>query len=426
MPAPVEGKDDKAEQMWTALKRHIIRERERKKQEREAEVEEERLRKEREAREQQDVMTLGETREQIIQLETKLTQLKEEKHQLFLQLKKVLNEDDNRRRQLVKENENILSIQTLPPGTIVHQPIYLPQNIPRGVPTMPQQGFKIAVKRQRSPSPPPSVVPNSLYHQAFGFKPAVVGGAFQPSPQKEDNRRHDARAVLWNKTPQYTTQQQQHQAPPPPQQQAPPPPSSAATAAVLSAAAAAAHATHAYYPHVDQHHLQLYTRDPPPQPQRSLYTPQSTQVQGVPPGPPQQLQQSSVPQQYSQQQQQQQHHHVERQQQQERQQVVVEQHGPGGTKVVAMEQHYAALRMPPQHATPGAHVIHTVQQTAGPGQPGPQGQSPIKNNYPIRSSPYQQQVLAPGAALYTTQHGVVSATSRLYQASGGPYPPPRD
>lgn len=105
MPAAVSDKPDRSEQMWNALKAHIIRERERKKQEREAEVEEERLRKEREAREQQDVMTLGETREQIQHLETKLQQLKEEKHQLFLQLKKVLNEDDNRRRQLVKESK---------------------------------------------------------------------------------------------------------------------------------------------------------------------------------------------------------------------------------------------------------------------------------------------------------------------------------
>lgn len=47
-------------------------------------------------------MTLGETREQISTLESELSQLKDEKHQLFLQLKKVLNEDDNRRR-LIKE-----------------------------------------------------------------------------------------------------------------------------------------------------------------------------------------------------------------------------------------------------------------------------------------------------------------------------------
>lgn len=70
--------------------------------EQEADAEEERLRKERERQQKQDVMTLGETREQISNLENELSQLKEEKHQLFLQLKKVLNEDD-RRRQLIKE-----------------------------------------------------------------------------------------------------------------------------------------------------------------------------------------------------------------------------------------------------------------------------------------------------------------------------------
>jgi G protein pathway suppressor 2 len=52
-------------------------------------------------------MTLGETRDQISQLEVRLAQLKDEKHQLFLQLKKVLNEDDNRRRQLVKESKYV-------------------------------------------------------------------------------------------------------------------------------------------------------------------------------------------------------------------------------------------------------------------------------------------------------------------------------
>lgn len=103
MPAALADNNSRSESMWNALKAHILRERARKRQEREQEVEEERLRKEREAREQQDVMTLGETRDQISHLETKLTQLKDEKHQLFLRLKKVLNEDDNRRRQLVKE-----------------------------------------------------------------------------------------------------------------------------------------------------------------------------------------------------------------------------------------------------------------------------------------------------------------------------------
>lgn len=107
MPIATNDKTKDSEQMFKALKVHILRERQRKKQEHEAEIEEERLRKEREAREQQDVMSLGETREQIAQLENKLKQLREEKHQLFLQLKKVLNEDDKRRQQ-VKENKYVL------------------------------------------------------------------------------------------------------------------------------------------------------------------------------------------------------------------------------------------------------------------------------------------------------------------------------
>lgn len=67
--------------------------------EQEAEVEEERLRKEREARDRQDAMTLGETREQIQLVSIKLEELRNEKQQLFLRLKKVLNEDENRKKQ---------------------------------------------------------------------------------------------------------------------------------------------------------------------------------------------------------------------------------------------------------------------------------------------------------------------------------------
>lgn len=47
-------------------------------------------------------MTIGETKEQISTLENELAQLKQEKHQLFVQLKKVLHEDADRRR-LIKE-----------------------------------------------------------------------------------------------------------------------------------------------------------------------------------------------------------------------------------------------------------------------------------------------------------------------------------
>lgn len=44
-------------------------------------------------------MTLGETREQIQLVSIKLEELRNEKQQLFLRLKKVLNEDENRKKQ---------------------------------------------------------------------------------------------------------------------------------------------------------------------------------------------------------------------------------------------------------------------------------------------------------------------------------------
>lgn len=46
-----------------------------------------------------------ETKEQIEQLEQKVKHLEKEKQQLFMQLKKLLNEDEIRKRQQQKENK---------------------------------------------------------------------------------------------------------------------------------------------------------------------------------------------------------------------------------------------------------------------------------------------------------------------------------
>ncbi|KAG8036612.1 hypothetical protein G9C98_003934 [Cotesia typhae] len=200
MPAIVSGPPQQSEHMWQALKNHITRERQRKKQEQEADAEEERLRKERERQQKQDVMTLGETREQICSLETELSQLKDEKHQLFLQLKKVLNEDDNRRRLLTKETNICSDVLTVgnyqtTGANVVHQQLFLP------VPT------------RHSPSPPPSA---SSYHTAYGYKPQPMPNYNPPHSrdvrgdgmgftESEDAARRtgDSRAVLWNKNNQY-------------------------------------------------------------------------------------------------------------------------------------------------------------------------------------------------------------------------------
>uniref|UniRef100_A0A670Z6D2 G protein pathway suppressor 2 n=1 Tax=Pseudonaja textilis TaxID=8673 RepID=A0A670Z6D2_PSETE len=50
-------------------------------------------------KEMEERMSLEETKEQILKLQEKLQALQEEKHQLFLQLKKVLHEEEKRRRK---------------------------------------------------------------------------------------------------------------------------------------------------------------------------------------------------------------------------------------------------------------------------------------------------------------------------------------
>jgi len=152
---------------WEALRNHIMEER-RRKQEEEGKAEEyERQKKERENKKMLEATSLGETKEQIAKLEEKLTSLKEEKHQLFLTLKKVLNEDETRRRKETSEM-NILYPQH---GAMANFPLsghvaqnnvamylhpqsrqpamYLkPHSLPAG--QLPPQ----AIKRQRTPSPP--------------------------------------------------------------------------------------------------------------------------------------------------------------------------------------------------------------------------------------------------------------------------------
>lgn len=90
--------------MARALHRHVMMERERKRQE-EEEVDkmmEQKLREEQERRrrkEMEERMSLEETREQLQKLQERLAALQDEKHQLFLQLKKVLHEEEKRRRK---------------------------------------------------------------------------------------------------------------------------------------------------------------------------------------------------------------------------------------------------------------------------------------------------------------------------------------
>jgi G protein pathway suppressor 2 len=59
----------------------------------------ERHRREQEQKRKRDALSLGEVREQLVHLEKKLKSLRDEKNELFLQLKKVLNDDEKRKKQ---------------------------------------------------------------------------------------------------------------------------------------------------------------------------------------------------------------------------------------------------------------------------------------------------------------------------------------
>ena len=187
---------------WEALRTHIIKER-RRKQEEEGKAEEyERLKKERESKKQMEASSLDETKKQIAQLEEKLTALKDEKHQLFLTLKKVLNEDETRRRKEnidqnslypphgapvfpltghMAQNNSQLAAMYLQPHP--RQPaMYLkPHNLPPAMP--PAQ----SIKRQRTPSPPRQPltlssghyrsVPSTAHSRNYGHPASAISSA---------------------------------------------------------------------------------------------------------------------------------------------------------------------------------------------------------------------------------------------------------
>ncbi|XP_021470927.2 G protein pathway suppressor 2 isoform X2 [Oncorhynchus mykiss] len=110
--------------MARALHKHIMRERERKRQE-EEEVDkmmEQKMKEEEERKRTKEIeerMSLEETKEQVMKMGEKLQGLQEEKHQLFLQLKKVLHEEEKRRR---KEQSDIttLTSASYQPSLTVH------------------------------------------------------------------------------------------------------------------------------------------------------------------------------------------------------------------------------------------------------------------------------------------------------------------
>nr|XP_014102775.1 programmed cell death 6-interacting protein [Bactrocera oleae] len=186
------AKAEREERLRSALKAFVLKERQRKKEEYDAKEEEERLRKERDELDHQNDVSLEDTRDKIAKLDQQIKDLHNQKQQLFLQLKKVLNEDENRKKQQ-KDNE-LFAMQALqaqqvnvaplppqvfiPPVRMQHHPIPI---IPKPVANQP-------VKRTRSPSPPS--------HQTY-YKNASYA-----QPKIDDGRRGaEYSRVAWSKPP---------------------------------------------------------------------------------------------------------------------------------------------------------------------------------------------------------------------------------
>ncbi|XP_041037289.1 G protein pathway suppressor 2 isoform X7 [Carcharodon carcharias] len=141
MPALLE-RPKMSSAMARALHQHIMKERARKRQE-EEEVDkmmEQKMKEEQERKrkkEMEERMSLEETKEQISKMELKLQSLQEEKHQLFLQLKKVLHEEEKRRAKMKEQrykrlfclkasgDMNTLTQATYPQALAVHSSQHL-------------------------------------------------------------------------------------------------------------------------------------------------------------------------------------------------------------------------------------------------------------------------------------------------------------
>eukprot|EP00095_Tigriopus_kingsejongensis_P011000 maker-scaffold281_size224178-snap-gene-1.35 protein:Tk11000 transcript:maker-scaffold281_size224178-snap-gene-1.35-mRNA-1 annotation:"hypothetical protein DAPPUDRAFT_227122" len=161
---------------WEALRAHIIKERQRKKMQMDKTQEVERQKIQRETRKKQEAKTLVDTKNEINSLEIKLAQLKEEKHQLFHTLKKViagtngdavLYEDDRRRNKEANPSHIYMQqpvqrantgIQYMKPN---HPHMLLAPSVSSLASNQPQN--LATLKRQRTPSPPRSTISTAYY-----------------------------------------------------------------------------------------------------------------------------------------------------------------------------------------------------------------------------------------------------------------------
>ncbi|CAM2110648.1 G protein pathway suppressor 2 isoform X5 [Caretta caretta] len=186
--------------MARALHRHVMVERERKRQE-EEEVDkmmEQKMREEQERRrkkEMEERMSLEETKEQISKLGERLQALQEEKHQLFLQLKKVLHEEEKRRR---KEQSDLTTLTAAPyqQGMVAHAGTHIlnMQGSPGG---HSRAGTLISADRSKQIFAPPVITPRHFATQPAFAPGTPEHGQYQsgqagPSPYAVGQAQHFA------------------------------------------------------------------------------------------------------------------------------------------------------------------------------------------------------------------------------------------
>ena len=119
---------------------------------------------EREHKRKQEASSLEETKEQIAQLEEKLSSHKTEKHELFHALKKVLYEDDTTRKRTKEAAVPYTNIYLQPTVRPAPGSLYSMKSHPQLLITS-QQPQMHPQKRPRSPSPPRSAIPAGYYRQ---------------------------------------------------------------------------------------------------------------------------------------------------------------------------------------------------------------------------------------------------------------------
>lgn len=103
-------------QVFMSLKAHIMRAREKRRQEAVQDALTERHRREVENKRRQDAMTLEEIKDQLQRFDAKMQHLNDEKNQLTNQLKKLIHEDETRRR----EREELLAQSMAASNMAVH------------------------------------------------------------------------------------------------------------------------------------------------------------------------------------------------------------------------------------------------------------------------------------------------------------------